>query len=426
MDTGRYKFVDKIRLEIIGGSGGKGLVSYESIDNIKKRPIGGHGGKGGDVVIESSQTVRDLNFQTYVIRGRDGGDATGKGNNGKAGKPKRIMVPVGTIVKEVQRIYKLEEGDEPFYPSPKGEQGSSNSSTLDKQATGSGLMNPHISKVTNKISRTGIPYQERLVTLADLDQGGQQVLIARGGLAGQGNKGTQLTYAETTKGVHKPHTKGFLGEVRNIELELKGIADVGLVGFPNAGKSSFLCAVSKAKPKVADYPFTTLHPTVGTLHFRDAFDMTIADIPGLIEGAHADRGLGHDFLRHIERTKVLLYVLDASGFTGDPVHDLKALQQELKLYDPALPRRPSLVLANKMDLPGAEKGLQRLRESTSLPVLECSAAKAANLPAVLQSLRWLLEASERAAEKQKEEALERELELQKQQQEERKALEGVK
>lgn len=153
----------------------------------------------------------------------------------------------------------------------------------------------------------------------------------------------------------------------------------------------------QAKPKVADYPFTTLHPHVGICRFQDGTTLSVADIPGLIEGAHADRGLGHAFLRHIERVKVLLYVIDASGRNPDPAGDLKALQRELRLYDPALPLRPSVVLANKIDAPGAAAGVAALRAATALPVLEASALVGLNIPHAMNSLRWVWDAAEKQA-----------------------------
>jgi GTP-binding protein len=168
-----------------------------------------------------------------------------------------------------------------------------------------------------------------------------------------------------------------------------------LVGFPNAGKSSLLGAVSRAKPRVADYPFTTLRPHVGVVHFRDGGSFTVADIPGLVEGAADDAGLGHAFLRHIERTAALLFVVDASG--KDPVGDLRALREELARYSALLPARPSLVVANKMDLGlRAEAGLAALRAATALPVAPLSALTREGLAGLLQGLRWVVEAAGRA------------------------------
>jgi len=221
------------------------------------------------------------------------------------------------------------------------------------------------------------------------------VLVARGGAAGQGNKGSALTFSEQRSDSLKPHVGGGRGEARVLEVELKSIADVGLVGFPNAGKSSLLCAVSRAKPRVAEYPFTTLRPHVGVVHFRDGGSFTVADIPGLVEGAAEDAGLGHAFLRHIERTAALLFVIDASG--KDPAGDLRALREELARYSAALPARPSLVVANKMDAgPRAEAGLAALRAATALPVAPLSALTREGVAGLLQGLRWVVEAAGRA------------------------------
>lgn len=155
----------------------------------------------------------------------------------------------------------------------------------------------------------------------------------------------------------------------------------------------FVLVVSQARPRIAEYPFTTLHPHVGTVAFKDSESITVADIPGLIEGAHEDRGLGHEFLRHIERTRVLAYVIDTSAANADPVGDLASLQSELRLYDPVLPLRPSIVIANKGDLPGAAAGAAKLRASTPLPVLEVSAMQRQGVGAVVEAMRWLIDAA---------------------------------
>jgi GTP-binding protein len=253
--------------------------------------------------------------------------------------------------------------------------------------------------------------------LADLSRDGDAVLVARGGRPGFGNKGSSLPFAaQVGGGAYAPHRTGGAGEARFLELELKVIADVGLVGFPNAGKSSLLGALSAAKPRVGDYAFTTLAPTVGVAACRDGFSLTIADIPGLIQGAHADRGLGHDFLRHVERTRVLVYVVDVSRWsrgagagalrggraddglsTCDPAADLRILQTELQLYSAALAHTPALVVANKCDVAGARDGVARLRAATRLPVVEFSALRGDNAALLVDSLRWLLLAQAREA-----------------------------
>lgn len=322
----RVKFVDKVRVQVIGGHGGKGVISFEPVplSNYKKRPIGGTGGKGGDVVIEASSSVRDLNFPTYVIRGHPGTDASGKGNNGRAGKFKKIMVPVGTIVKEVQRVYVVEE-EEPWLqddeqradadgtegdrkgaaPSRRGRAGQRGRSRSTAAATagssdgdGDGedasaaAAAPPVDKLRSmrakvaqegaeadaaadelvaaggskgtrsgllRANKNGLMYREEGQLLADLNAAGQHVLVARGGAAGTGNRGSSLTYSQQRDENLKPHVSGSKGEMRFLELELKTIADVGLVGFPNAGKSSFLSAISKVSVRMACCCLTFLH-----------------------------------------------------------------------------------------------------------------------------------------------------------------------
>ena len=396
-------FTDRVRVQVIGGRGGSGLISFESLDNVRKRPVGGKGGRGGDVRVVASASVRDLRLPDagWVLRGADGGDARGHGNAGRAGRARTLTVPVGTLVHEVLRTRVLapEEGSGDSTDAVEAEE--------DTDATGR---------------------REELRLLADLSTAGASVTVARGGRPGVGNKGSTLRYAEQVGTVHAPHVSGGAGEARFLELELKVIADAGLVGFPNAGKSSLLGALSAAKPRVDSYAFTTLHPTVGVAACADGFTISVADIPGLIEGAHADRGLGHDFLRHVERTRVLVYVVDVSRWaptsgskgvdrrgkaaagataarggrvddglsTCDPAADLRILQTELQLYSKELARRPALVVANKCDLPGAAAGVARLRTATRLPVIEASAAFGDGMPLLVQSLRFVLEATARS------------------------------
>ena len=195
--------------------------------------------------------------------------------------------------------------------------------------------------------------------LADLDTPGAQVVVAKGGRGGRGN----ARFATSTNRAPRREF-GFPGEEKMLDLELKLIADAGLVGYPNAGKSTLLTRISGARPKVAAYPFTTLHPVIGVAEYFDYARVNVADIPGLIDGAHANVGLGHEFLRHIERTKVLVYVLDMGGVDGrDPLDDYENLKKELELYKEGLSIRPSLIVANKMDVDGAAENLKRLQES---------------------------------------------------------------
>ena len=231
--------------------------------------------------------------------------------------------------------------------------------------------------------------QDDLKVLCDLDKPGMRFVAARGGNGGRGN----IHFASSTNRVPREWEPGTPGEIKNLELELKTIADIGLVGYPNAGKSTLLSALSAAKPKVAPYPFTTLRPIVGTIEFPDFYRISIADIPGLIEGAHENVGLGHDFLRHIERTKVLAYVLDMAGYDGrDPYDDFIALKEELELYLKGLSLRPSIVLANKMDIPEAEEFLKEFKEKVyDVQIIPISAANSENLEEVLSLFRTKVE-----------------------------------
>ena len=424
-------FVDRVKLQVIGGRGGKGVMAFESPAPWKKRPVGGNGGRGGDVVLEACASIQDLHFPTYVIRGRPGGDATRNSCMGRSGRTKRIMVPVGSLVKEIRRVYSLEEFEEAWEEEEEeeeeaGEEAQQPQSTLtvrvgeeplDKlrrrraavaAAAEAGLPAPSAPSAAaaaaaatplTRTTRAGLSYTESLVLLADLARPGDSVVVARGGMPGVGNRGSALSFSEQKSDSLKPHVGGSRGEARMLELELKCIADAGLVGFPNAGKSSLLGAATRSTPRVAAYPFTTLAPHVGRVAYADSHTLALADIPGLVEGAHADAGLGHAFLRHIERAGALLYVVDAAG--ADPAGDLRALQEELRLFQAGLPGRPSMVVANKMDLgERAAAGLAALRAATSLPVLPVSTHTRQGIPELLQSLRWLLELAEASKGKQ--------------------------
>jgi GTPase len=236
---------------------------------------------------------------------------------------------------------------------------------------------------------------DRLTPVFDLDHDGAEFQAAVGGKPGLGNRilvGKTTTFGRLRK--HMPENKGTgsPGTSQYFELELKTIADVGLVGYPNAGKSTLLSRLSRATPEIAPYPFTTLHPFVGIVEFPDTYRLSVADIPGLIEGAHRNVGLGHDFLRHIERTKILLYVVDTAGTEGrDPLTDLAHLQRELELYAPNITTRPSLLVANKMDARGAEQNLLRLRQATDMAVLPISAKHKVDIDSVARTLRWMME-----------------------------------
>ncbi|RLN49489.1 hypothetical protein BBJ29_000077 [Phytophthora kernoviae] len=348
----KRRFVDRIRVKATGGHGGNGCASFFSESATRKRPNGGHGGAGGDVVIEASGKMQNLANATHHFKGGAGLNGMSNDAAGRRGKHCYVKVPCGTLVKRVERYEReLENGEYEIV--------------------------------------------DQMEVVCDLDKPGSTFLAAQGGKPGLGNR---ILAGKTTKfgrlRKHMPETKGtgHPGTSQYYELELKTIADVGLVGYPNAGKSTLLSVLSRATPEIAPYPFTTLHPYVGIVEFPDTFRLSVADIPGLIDGAHRNVGLGHDFLRHIERTKILLYVLDTAGSEGrDPLEDFAHLQKELELYAPGISSRPSLIVANKMDEPGAEDIFNKLRQSTDLAVLPVSALHKVDIDTVARTLRWMIE-----------------------------------
>lgn len=293
-------FIDRAKIHIKAGDGGDGKVSFHREKYVAAGgPDGGDGGKGGDVVLlvdEGLRTLIDFKYRKKYFA--DNGEPGGPSNcSGKGGGDLVIKVPPGTLVKD---------GD------------------------------------TGRI-------------LADMTKPGQKVVIAKGGKGGAGNQ----HFATSTRQVPSFARAGDQGEEYHVELELKTIADVGLVGFPNAGKSTILSMVSAATPKIADYPFTTLEPNLGVVGIDGGGSFVLADIPGLIEGAHEGIGLGFEFLRHVERTRLLLHVVDVAGVDGrDPLNDFDTINAELKQYNPKLAERPQVVAANKVDLPDGRDNLE--------------------------------------------------------------------
>jgi len=302
-------FVDHITVHAKAGDGGAGSASFHRAKFLPKGgPDGGDGGKGGDIVLEVSahtDSLREFFFKAH-LKAKKGADGQGQQKTGRSGKDLVLTVPAGTVV--------YREGDEDG--------------------------------------------AERVV-VADLTKVGERFVMARGGKGGKGN----IHFKNSRNQAPTETTPAEDGESGDFHLELRRIADAGLVGLPNAGKSTLLGALSAAQPKTAPYPFTTLQPMVGVVEFEGFSRCTVADIPGLIEGAHANRGLGHEFLRHIMRCRLLLFVLDMAGSEGrDPIEDFMALREEISLYDEILAQKPWLVVANKMDMPGATENLERFRQ----------------------------------------------------------------
>ncbi|XP_047242668.1 mitochondrial ribosome-associated GTPase 2 [Girardinichthys multiradiatus] len=317
-------FVDYRRVKLVAGSGGKGACSFHSEPRKEwGGPDGGNGGDGGSIIIKANRFVKSLAQVIPVYKAEDGQSGGNKNCYGRNGNTSYISVPVGTVVKE--------------------------------QGT----------------------------TITDLTEHGQEYLAVFGGAGGKGNR----FFLSNENRAPMMATPGMAGQDRVLQLELRTMAHAGLVGFPNAGKSSLLRAISNARPAVASYPFTTLNPHVGIVEYRDHEQVAVADIPGIIRGAHLNRGLGISFLRHIERCRFLLFVLDLSA--AEPWTQLQHLFYELEQYEPGLSQRPRAIVANKMDLPEAREKLETLKSQVTQRVIPVSALTGQNTEELILHLREL-------------------------------------
>ncbi len=328
-------FVDQARIFVKGGDGGNGIVAFRREKYVPMGgPSGGDGGRGANVILvadEGLKTLMDFKYRRH-FKAERGVHGQGKNMHGAWGQDLRVKVPVGTVIKD-------DESGE---------------------------------------------------VLADLLIHGQEAVVAKGGRGGRGN-------ARFSSAINKAPSfseNGEPGEEKWIRLELKLLADVGLVGFPNAGKSTLISRVSAARPKIADYPFTTLVPNLGVVMTRERDTFVLADIPGLIEGAHQGLGLGHEFLRHIERTRVILFILDAAQTEGrDVVEDYRILYRELELHNPDLLKRPQLIVANKMDIPDARDNARRLESELGKKVYCISAVTGQGVEELMEKTYALLQAA---------------------------------
>ncbi|PYQ74763.1 MAG: GTPase ObgE [Acidobacteria bacterium] len=340
-------FVDEVDIHVEAGNGGRGCLAFRREKRVPRGgPSGGDGGHGGSVFVVASAHVNTLiNYRFHPEFAADRG-AHGQGSNrtGQTGADLELAVPIGTLVYE-----KTGDGDPP----------------------------------------------SRL--LADLAEEGQRVLVARGGRGGLGN----ARFATSTNRAPRKVQPGEPGEIKELRFELKLLADVGLVGFPNAGKSTLIARISAARPKIADYPFTTLTPNLGVVRLSDDRSFVVADVPGLIEGAHRGLGLGHQFLRHLERTKVLVHLVDVSGASGrDPAQDLDILRRELELFQPTLAAKPQMVAANKIDaLDEAARAaaLEKRAADLKLPFFRISGATGAGVAELVEAMWHRLAASRQSA-----------------------------
>jgi GTP-binding protein len=360
-------FVDEVKVYARAGHGGKGCVAFlRETYRPKGGPSGGNGGRGGDVILQADHDLNNLINQFYNSRliAEEGEPGLGKGMDGHAGEDLIIKVPCGTLVWELEPDVPAETESETSV-KPKTLMASSSHRPKIRHAGAEQAM--EIDPAADDLPPGTSVTKGDLV--ADLTQHGQQFVLCKGGRGGLGNR----NFATARRQAPRFAQPGEAGTEGDYLLELRTIAQVGLVGYPNAGKSTLLGAISKAHPKVAPYPFTTLTPQVGIVEYPDYFRLTVCDVPGLIEGAHENVGLGHAFLRHIARCKLLVILLDMAGADGrDPVDDYKQLLEELGLYDPALLKKPRLVVANKMDEPVFEANLKkfkrRIRKTVVLPI----------------------------------------------------------
>ena len=377
-------FIDEIKIYAQAGHGGKGCVAFHREAYITKGgPSGGNGGRGGSVILQADHDLNNLIGQYYVPRLiAPGGDAgMGKGMDGHAGKDLIIKVPCGTLVWKLpsaKPIEKIEDEDEDDDENEGGQENknpmfstSTGKRPLLRRAASGRAMEIDLSKDDADAEKLSV-ISAKGELVADLTQHGQQFILCKGGRGGLGNRNF-ATAARQTPRFAQP---GEPGDEGDFLLELRIVAEVGLVGYPNAGKSTLLTAISRARPKVAPYPFTTLHPQIGIMEYPDWKRLTVCDVPGLIEGAHKNVGLGHKFLRHIQRCKILVLLLDMAGTDNrKPCDDYKQLLSELELYDPALLEKPRLVVANKMDEAVAEKNLKEFKKKIKkVSLLPISAA----------------------------------------------------
>jgi GTPase len=372
-----FVFIDEIKVYARAGHGGKGCIAFTREKYCPKGgPSGGNGGRGGDVILEADHDLNNLIGQYYQPRllAEDGQMGLGKGMDGHAGKDLVIKVPCGTLVwrlpsPEKPQIEEDEEGEEDYRPRLRLAAGRR---PLFRVAGGTQAAEVDLSKEATDQTPTAGGSEGDRELVADLTENGQRFVLCKGGRGGLGNR----NFATSTRQTPRFAQPGESGDESPFLLELRIIAEVGLVGYPNAGKSTLLTAISRARPKVAPYPFTTLHPQIGIVEYPDFYRLTVCDVPGLIEGAHQNVGLGHEFLRHIERCKVLVLLLDMAGTDGrNPWDDHKHLLEELERYDPALVKKPRLVVANKMDEPAAEANLKSFKRRVKrTPVLPIAAA----------------------------------------------------
>ena len=320
-------FVDEMIVELYAGDGGDGCMAFRREKYVAMGgPFGGNGGKGSDIICKVDSGLNTLiDFKYHrIIKGEHGENGLGKGKHGKNAEDIIIKVPQGTVVTDLE---------------------------------------------TNLI-------------IADLTKDKEEKVIAQGGRGGRGN----MAFATQSNPAPKYAENGEPGEYRKVKVELKLMADVGLVGMPSVGKSTIISKISASKPKIADYPFTTLKPNLGVVKASNDYSFVVADLPGLIEGASLGSGLGDKFLKHIERTKIIAHVVDMSGYINDPYNDYITINKELENFNKKLLEKKQIIIANKMDMPDAKENLKKFKEKVKQPVYEISAIKGEGLKKVIDAL----------------------------------------
>lgn len=326
-------FIDEVMVELLAGNGGDGCMAFRREKYIEMGgPYGGNGGKGADIIFEVDEglnTLLDLRYKK-LIKGAKGENGQGKGMHGKNAENIIIKVPAGTVVTDLE---------------------------------------------------TGF-------VIADLTQKGEKAVIAKGGRGGRGN----IAFATRSNPAPSFAENGEPGEHRKVKVELKLLADVGLVGLPSVGKSTFISKISAVRPKIAEYHFTTLKPNLGVVKTKDGRSFVVADLPGLIEGASLGEGLGDRFLKHIERTRVIAHIVDMGSIEGrNPIEDYRIINQELSNFSDKMLEKPQIVIANKMDVPGAEENLKRFQDEIKVPIYPISALFNQGIDRALIALADMLE-----------------------------------
>ena len=325
-------FIDEAVVELVAGSGGNGCLAFRREKYVAMGgPFGGNGGKGSDIIFKVDpglNTLIDFKYKK-IIKGHKGENGLGKGMHGKNAEDIIIPVPLGTVVTD---------------------------------------------------------YDTNLV-IADLTKNGEEYVIAKGGRGGRGN----MAFATQSNPAPNYAENGEPGEKIKVKIELKLMADVGLVGMPSVGKSTFISKISASKPKIADYPFTTLKPNLGVVKTSDNRSFVVADLPGLIKGASLGHGLGDKFLKHTQRTRVIAHIIDMSGYTNEPYSDYITINKELENFDKSLTQKPQIIIANKMDMPDAKENLEKFKQKVDKEVYEMSAIKGAGIDKIILKLADMLD-----------------------------------